>query len=265
MLWTVVRLVLALSLLMSATASVAASQPACTFTLGFATLHDLIPEIVGDCIDEEYHDPRTGDALQQTANGLLAWRKSDNWTAFTNGSRSWVTGPLGPQRRDNDERFSWEANPDGLAIIPTPLPGDRCHTAGLSVSLAGVDAGAGNFFGTFLLTNNLDVDCTFFGYPGAQLLDEASNPMPTTVVRDGGFFANNPPPATFDVPAHTAAMFQIHWEQVPVGDETTCSLASSIAITPPDEYVSLSVPAQIRACGGGHLDISAVQDLRTPS
>ena len=44
-----------------------------------------------------------------------------------------------------------------------------------------------------------------------------------------------------------------------MGNETTCPMASSIAVTPPDEYVPLTVPAQIRACGGGHLNITAVQ------
>ena len=114
----------------------------------FATLHDLIPEVVGDCVDDEYHDSRTGDALQRTTNGLLVWRKSDNWTAFTDGSQSWVNGPLGLQQRQNDQRLWWEANPDGLAIIPTPEPGERCHTAGLALSLGRVDVGAGNLVGT---------------------------------------------------------------------------------------------------------------------
>jgi hypothetical protein len=45
------------------------------------------------------------------ANGLLLWRKLDNWTAFTDGVRWWVNGPLGLQQRLNDQRFSWEANP----------------------------------------------------------------------------------------------------------------------------------------------------------
>ncbi len=36
-------------------------------------------------------------------------------------------------------------------------------------------------------------------------------------------------------------------------------MATRIAITPPDEYVAPSVPAQIRACGGGHLDITPLQ------
>src|SRR5438128_10471159 len=75
----------------------AARQQSCSFTLGFATLHDLVPDVVGSCVDDEQHDPRTGDALQHTTNGLLAWRKSDNWTAVTDGLHSWVNGPLGLQ------------------------------------------------------------------------------------------------------------------------------------------------------------------------
>src|SRR5437763_6808120 len=76
----------------------AAPPPAagpCAFELGFAALHGLIPTIVGGCVTNEYHNPANGDGLQQTANGLLVWRKADNWTAFTNGSMTWINGPQG--------------------------------------------------------------------------------------------------------------------------------------------------------------------------
>jgi hypothetical protein len=222
-------------------------------------LHDLIPDVVGDCLDDERHDPSNGDALQDTTNGLLVWRKTDNWTAFTEGFRTWVNGPLGLQQRLNQERFWWEANPEHLAMVPTPRPGERCHTAGLDLSLKDVDAGAGNRVGTFRFASTLAVDCTFFGYPGAQLLDDAGDPLPTTVVRGGGYFTGDPPPAVVRVPARGAAIFRIHWEQVPVGSETTCSMATLLAVTPPDEYVFLTVPIQLMACGGGHLDISAMR------
>jgi hypothetical protein len=255
-----VRLLLGLALLVWATGAAAAAQRSCEFALGFAALHELIPEVVGGCVGDEGHDPSTGDALQQTTNGLLVWRKTDNWTAFTDGSQSWVNGPLGLQQRQNDQRFWWEANPDSLSIIPTPRPGERCHTAGLSLSLENVDAGAGNLVGTFRFTNNLDVQCTFFGYPGAQLLDAAADPVPTTPVRGSGPSITRAPPSTVNVAPHAGAQFRIHWEQVPVGNEPTCSMASSLAITPPDEYVALRVQVQIRACGGGHLDIGPVQD-----
>ena len=57
----------------------------CQFVLGFAALHDMIPERVGDCLETAVHNPDNGDGLQQTTGGLLVWRKADNWTAFTNG------------------------------------------------------------------------------------------------------------------------------------------------------------------------------------
>ncbi len=214
--------------------------------------------MLGTCFDKESTALPPGDALQHTTNGLLVWRKSDNWTAFTDGSQTWVNGPLGLQQRLNTQRFSWEANPDHLAIVPPPQPGERCHPAGLDLAFDTVDAGAGNRLGTFRFVNHLGVDCTFFGYPGAQLLDAASNPLPTTVVRAGGIFTSDPPPMLVDVPPNGAATFRIHWEVIPVGNETTCPIASHLAVTPPDEYVSLTIAIQIQACGGGHLDMSAV-------
>lgn len=75
--------------------------------LGFKTLHDLIPSVVGSCLaDEQY--AANGDALQPTTNGLLVWRKADNHTALTDGYRTWVNGPMGLQERLNMQRFAWE-------------------------------------------------------------------------------------------------------------------------------------------------------------
>src|SRR4051812_4121476 len=204
-------------LLIVATVAPAHAQAACQYVLGFADLSQLIPTTVGPCVDDETHGA-SGDGLQLTANGLLVWRKADNWTAFTDGSQTWVNGPLGLQQRANQERFWWEANPDNLPIQPPPEPGDRCHTAGLTLALEGTDAGAGNIVGTFRFSNTQDVACTFFGYPGAQLEDDEGDPLPTDVVRGGGFFARDPPPAEVAVAPHGSAIFRIHWEQVPVGN-----------------------------------------------
>ena len=81
----------------------------CVFQLGFKALHDLIPDVVGDCVENEQHDPETGTTLQDTTNGQLIWRKADNWTAFTDGQHTWINGPEGLQQRLNTERFPWEA------------------------------------------------------------------------------------------------------------------------------------------------------------
>lgn len=94
----------------------------CSFVLGFATLHDLIPQQVGSCVDNETA-AANGDALQHTTGGLLVWRKADNWTAFTNGYWTWINGPNGLQKRLNSERFSWEANPTNLPLAdPNTIP-----------------------------------------------------------------------------------------------------------------------------------------------
>jgi hypothetical protein len=97
----------------------------CHFTLGFKTLHDLIPWTVGDCQVDERHGAN-GDALQETAGrsgkgGLLVWRKADNWTAYTDGATTWINGPNGIQSRPNNQRYPWEANPDGLPIAVDPV------------------------------------------------------------------------------------------------------------------------------------------------
>ena len=102
--------------------SVAAAE--CQFVLGFATLRDLIGhEIIGECLENEHHN-EIGDSVQQITGGLLVWRKADNWTAFTDGYRTWINGPNGLVQRLNTERFEWEADyaPGGGIATPTPVP-----------------------------------------------------------------------------------------------------------------------------------------------
>jgi hypothetical protein len=88
----------------------------CQYVLGFKILHDKLPTTIGDCLVDEHHNPANGDALQETSKGLLVWRKSDNFTAFTDGYRTWVNGPFGIQQRLNTERFPWET------AVPAPVP-----------------------------------------------------------------------------------------------------------------------------------------------
>ena len=49
-----------------------------------------------------------GNSLQATTNGILVWRKADNWTVFTNGVTTWLNGPYGVQSRLNGAAtFAW--------------------------------------------------------------------------------------------------------------------------------------------------------------
>ncbi len=97
-----------LLLLLAIIAPPAASAADCQFMLGFKTQRDAIPNVVGDCLENQAF-AANGDALQHTTHGLLVWRKADNFTAFTDGFRTWVNGPFGIQERLNSDRFPWEA------------------------------------------------------------------------------------------------------------------------------------------------------------
>ena len=237
----------------------AARAQTCTFALGFAALHDRIPGIVGACAGDVQYDGNTGDALQPTTTGELVWRKQDNLTAFTNGSDTWVDGPLGVQMRLNSQRFSWEPNPGSLTVLPAPRAGDQCVTAGTSLSVIDTDGAAGNGYATFGLTNLLTVPCTFYGFVGAELRDANDNPLPTQVVRSGGAFASQPGPSVVSVPSGGSAQFQMHWAQVPSGTEVNCRAASKLGVTLPDQFIPLTTPITIHACNGGRLDVTAVR------
>jgi hypothetical protein len=108
----------------------AQEHPACASVLGFEALRGLLPAEVGVCLEDQQTNVANGDAYQRTSGGLLAWRKADNWTAFTDGFRTWISGPAGLQQRLNTERFAWEgdAGAPGTTLIaqavplPAPLP-----------------------------------------------------------------------------------------------------------------------------------------------
>ena len=91
-----------------------AEQPDCQFILGFEALQAAIPDAVGDCLENENHDPSDRITRQPTTGGVLLWHKATNWTGFTNGYHTWVSGPRGLQQRLSIERFDWE--PASIAV-----------------------------------------------------------------------------------------------------------------------------------------------------
>src|SRR5438876_9472969 len=119
-----IRAVLA-AILLAATALPLSAVPAgaqtrCGCVLGFASIRNLIGgNVVGDCRENEHFNPTNGNAEQGATGGLLVWRKVDNWTAFTDGFRTWVNGPVGLQQRLNSQRYSWEGDSAGF---PSPAP-----------------------------------------------------------------------------------------------------------------------------------------------
>jgi hypothetical protein len=119
--------VAAASILLLIVSLTASAQPSCTFTLGFQMLRDQMREIVGDCLENEHFNQVNGNAEQRTTAGLLVWRKCDNWTAFTNGTTTWIHGPTGLVTRPNaGPLFPFESPscPNSSAPVqPQPPPG----------------------------------------------------------------------------------------------------------------------------------------------
>ena len=100
----------------SATPASAQVTTSCQYILGFNDLHDQIPAIIGDCLDNEAHNSVNGDALQHSTQGLLVWRKAENTMAFTNGATTWVVFEGRVSSRPANVRFSWESNPDKVPV-----------------------------------------------------------------------------------------------------------------------------------------------------
>ena len=118
----VVAIGLATAALVGGTGRAAAAAD-CRFVLGFEALHAMIPDTVGACLENEQHHPGQGVTHQRTTNGLLVWQKAGNHTAFTDGYRTWISGPLGLQQRLNSEQFDWER--EAHAAFTQDLRGGR--------------------------------------------------------------------------------------------------------------------------------------------
>jgi hypothetical protein len=94
------------------------AQPACTFVGDFQALHEQLPEVVGDCLEDE-HPAAGGNVEQRTTGGVLVWRQADNLITFTDGETTWLVGPEGLVSRPNDgPPFPWET-----AAVPAPAAG----------------------------------------------------------------------------------------------------------------------------------------------
>jgi hypothetical protein len=127
-------MVLLMALLWTAgSAAGASAQAPCEYKLGFKLIAEQMPTELGGCLENEHHNPVNGDALQRTENGLLVWRKLDNFTAFTDGYRTWVNGPFGIQERLNTERFDWEAVPPPAPPQPVAPPQYAAPVVGYSI------------------------------------------------------------------------------------------------------------------------------------
>jgi hypothetical protein len=117
--------------------SAAAAQPYCTFTFGFKALHDAIPDVVGDCVEDAQPDG-TAATWQHTTRGLLRWILANSGyqlTLFTpRGS-----GELG----EYPPSYRLETKADCASIHGIYLPSGVCITIQTTVVIpqSTLDAG----------------------------------------------------------------------------------------------------------------------------
>jgi len=132
------------------------AAPSCQFASGFASLAQQIPQTVATCLAQPSINAK-GDWSQATSAGLLVWRRADNWTGFTDGSRTWVAGPYGLQVRNNDEIFEWEpipAAPDPDPNAPPPAVVEDPLVPGPVASASPTEVSVGSLVNVMQTLNN---------------------------------------------------------------------------------------------------------------
>lgn len=175
----------AVALLAAVEIAIAQQKP--QFQLGFKDLADLIPNIVGEPLENERYDPMSGDFLQTSTGGLLVWKKAANITAFTDGARTWVNGPNGLEERSNDERFGWEtALLEAASETGTDAPGTGSQAIPVSTGdLSTQRPATGSILqdsdrdglGELTIENGLDLDAI------AVLASQTSQPLVSVYIR----------------------------------------------------------------------------------
>ncbi|MGZ3140982.1 DUF4232 domain-containing protein [Lentzea chajnantorensis] len=133
---------------------------------------------------------------------------------------------------------------------------NRCNATVLKGAVEPTDAGAGNRYGKFVVTNTGSQPCTLNGYSGFQL-ENGAGAVPTKLERMA-----DPGPKPLNLAPGAKAAANLHWGVVPAGSEPVQGACqpepSKVAAIPPNETAPLSVPWTFGpVCSGGHITISA--------
>ncbi|MFD4644626.1 DUF4232 domain-containing protein [Lentzea sp. NPDC058436] len=169
-----------------------------------------------------------------------------------NASQTLPTAPSTP----SSTASSAPATPSSEDRGAAPAGVQRCGPDALKGEITPTDAGAGNRYGKFVVTNSGSAPCTLNGYSGFQL-ENGSGAVPTKLERKA-----DPGPAALTLAPGGKASANLHWSVVPAGSEPvegTCQPEpSKVAAIPPNETVPLSVPWTLGpVCSGGRIEISA--------
>ncbi|MFI6102371.1 DUF4232 domain-containing protein [Lentzea sp. NPDC051213] len=168
----------------------------------------------------------------------------------------------GTRTADNGSQTLPTSTPSTATSTSSPVDGaaapgvKRCNATALKGQVDPTDAGAGNRYGKFVVTNAGTMPCTLNGYSGFQL-ENASGTLPTKLERK-----SDPGPKALTLAPGGKAAANLHWGVVPSGSEPVegpCQPEpSKAAAIPPDETAPLTVPWTLGpVCSGGRIEISA--------
>lgn len=152
--------------------------------------------------------------------------------------------------------------PPSTSVPVAPVA--QCHTSGLSITLEKTGAAAGNYYSTFDLQNVSGSTCEMEGFPGMAMQAADGSRLPTNVLWKNGALAS-PGPTLVVLPAGGVAHFNIHWTDVPSGNETSCPSATTLLVTPPNETTQLRIAVNMAPCANGTIDASPVRQGADPT
>lgn len=170
----------------------------------------------------------------------------------------------GDRTPDNGTQTMPTSTPSSPSSTPPPADSGaatpavkRCDSSVLKGQVDPTDAGAGNRYGKFVVTNASTAPCTLSGYSGFQLENGAGAAIPTKLERKA-----DPGPKALTLAPGGKASANLHWGVVPSGNEPVVGPCqpepAKAAAIPPDETVPLTVPWTLGpVCSGGRIEISA--------
>ncbi|MGH9089053.1 MAG: DUF4232 domain-containing protein [Acidimicrobiales bacterium] len=180
--------------------------------------------------------------------------RADHTTSTTSRSLATTTTAAGPTTTSGPATTTTTTGGSTTGTA-TCQPGQLSATIGRSTGAAGTQSLAVTF------TDTSSAMCVLDGYPGMQLLDAQGAAITTTVVRGQFHFLQTPanqPPTAVRLAPQGKGTFALAYEDVPVGNETSCPTSSKAEITPPNDYTHLVVTLSITPCGNGTVHVSPV-------
>jgi Protein of unknown function (DUF4232) len=127
-----------------------------------------------------------------------------------------------------------------------------CTISALSAKEVASGAGAnGDATTVVALTNVSKAACSLSGYPQLQLLDTTGANIPTTVQKSGPGIPSSLTVQSVNLVARGGqASFLLYWVALPSKTEPTCTIAPKVKVSVPGSSKTLTMTAEIEACGG---------------